>query len=86
MRTIKFEIIDDSCPVRTLKGGVEIYPAGIGIYAEGYGQYGDIPKQGLPIWIEYYGGRLTVALWPDINEEEPIKTDLEGARECLYAE
>jgi hypothetical protein len=51
----------------------------ISVFAPGYATADEL--DGAPIWIERYNGGLRVMLWPDIQSEIPIITDLENARE-----
>ena len=51
------------------------------IRAKGYGDAVSSKGHGVPICIEVYGGRLRVILWPNINSEDPLIIDMEGARE-----
>ena len=53
----------------------------IGIGAEGYGEPDALPGQGTPVYIEFYGGKLRLHAWPDINNENATTIEMEGAKE-----
>jgi hypothetical protein len=53
----------------------------IEIKVEGYGDPNSVDGEGSPILIEYADGKLRVVVWPDINVEEPIIIELDGAKE-----
>jgi hypothetical protein len=58
----------------------------ISIFPEGYGDFGSADGHGCPVFMELYEGRLRLIVFPDINEQEPLIIDLEGAREIRRAE
>lgn len=62
-------------------GNVVIGDYGISIQVNGYGDHFSTKTQGTPILIESLNGALRVVIWGDINQEDPIKIDLAGARE-----
>lgn len=56
---------------------VENHNLGLCVHVNGYGCYGC--EEAGPVFIELYEGHLRAILWPDINNEEPLIVDLEGA-------
>ena len=60
---------------------VEFEGGQICIRPQGYGDRTSPDGQGFPIVVELIDGEVRVAVWPDINEEEPVLISLEGARE-----
>jgi len=66
-------------------GHVELLDHGRGlqIFVKGHGEKTAMPGNGTPIYIEIWEGKLRVILWPDINEEDPIIVNMDGAREEL---
>ena len=56
-------------------------PNSIDIVPEGYGDAGSEDSHGIPILLEIYEGRLRLLVWNDINVEDPVIIDMEGARE-----
>lgn len=60
---------------------VEATDTVMAIRVDGYGDCGSQDGYGSPLMLELAGGRLRLIAFPDINSEEPIIIDLEGARE-----
>ena len=61
--------------IRQTQHGLEIMP-------QGYGDNESEDGEGSPIYIEYFGGKLNVHLYGDINKAGPSHTiSLEGALE-----
>jgi hypothetical protein len=61
--------------IRQTQHGLEIMPQGYGDNESGDGE-------GCPIYIEYFGGKLNIHLYGDINKAGPTNTiSLEGALE-----
>ena len=48
---------------------------------EGHGAFDMEPGRGLPVYIEYYEGRLRVCLYDDVNQGDCQIIDMQGARE-----
>ena len=76
--TIADEATGDPIPVAVVFG-----PHGIEIKIEGYGEKCAQDGFGSPVFVDFYKGEINVLVWDDINEEEPKKISLEGAREKL---
>ena len=49
--------------------------------AEGYGDHLSHDGEGHPLALDYFDGKLSAVVRPDINEEDPYIVSLEGARE-----
>lgn len=89
MTPTKTEVmLDDVNPgMPQFKCSVNVYPTGIGISFEGFGENGAMPGYGEPVFVEVKNGVPTVYLWSDINSEDPTHVvSLGGARESLYKE
>ena len=79
---VEFTLSDDAGGGKKAKGIVEVGPYMIQLRAKGYGDCGSADGHGSPVAIEFYGGKLRVLIWGDINKEDPTHTiELEGARE-----
>ena len=64
----------------TVTATIESSKLGIFIGVDGYGEHTSTDDSGLPIVVEYYGGKLRVLVWSDINNEEPTHViDMSGA-------
>jgi hypothetical protein len=48
-------------------------------YGEAFAEDGD----GFPVLIEFYNNKLQVAVWNDINKQDPIIIPLDKAKESL---
>ncbi len=64
-----------------LRVKVKKTPNSIDIVPEGYGDFGSEDGHGVPILLEIYEGRLRLIVWNDINSEDPMIIDMEGAKE-----
>ncbi len=53
----------------------------IDIVPDGYGDFGSEDGQGVPILLEIYEGELRLIVWNDINSEDPMIINMEGAKE-----
>lgn len=81
-----FELYDERTG-KSLAVKVSGSHAGINIAVAGYGECGAQDGCGAPIFLEFYGGRLALHVWGDINQEDPTHTlDLKGALESLRKE
>ena len=71
--------------VDTLDVRVTISDQGVGISIEGYGmqEMQSGPEAEL-IWLEFNKGQADLMVWSDINIADPIRVDLERAREEEY--
>lgn len=57
-------------------------PHGLEIMPQGYGDFESSDGSGSPIYLEYFGGGLSVHVYSDINRAGPTHTiSLETARE-----
>jgi hypothetical protein len=76
--------IEDIKSQERVETTVEITEKGIGIGFEGFGDCGTLKGFGQPIYIEIVDGKPIVAIWTDINSEEPTHIiDLSSAKESL---
>lgn len=66
--------------VQVAEGRDPEYPC-IFVVIEGYGDRTSKYGYGSPLMLEFAEGRLRAIVNPDINAEEPVIVDLEGARE-----
>lgn len=53
----------------------------LAIGVSGYGEYEAEDGDGTPILLEYYNGSLRMVTFPNINSEEAVIVDMEGAAE-----
>ena len=85
LRSIDGELVDPEPPVADTPSVAFIVEAdkdNIVIGFDGYGENTASFRQGRPIHIEYYHGKLMLRVWGDINQEDPTHTiDLSGALE-----
>jgi len=72
--------------IEPIETAIEVLDEQIWIKPKGYGDISSGDGYGVPICIERYDGHLRVILWPDINAEEPVIVDMEGARESMRKE
>lgn len=68
-------------PAKKIPVAIHLASDGIEIRPEGYGDAGTLEGFGCPIFIEFYEGSLRVALWTDINVEDPVVIHMDGALE-----
>ena len=64
-----------SCEIKDINGSLFIY-------LKGYGEHGTENGYGAPVVIEMAKGRLRALIWTDINKQDPMIVDLEGAAEA----
>jgi len=76
-----FEIRDQGEGDRKLQITVTDKGGALNIYPQGYGDFSSADGHGTPIFVEIWEGRLRLVTWADINEQEPVVTDLESAKE-----
>jgi hypothetical protein len=69
--------------IEPIETAIEVLDEQIWIKPKGHGDLSSGDGYGVPICIERYDGHLRVILWPDINTEEPVIVDMEGARESM---
>jgi len=72
--------------IEPIETAIEALDDQIWIKPKGYGDFSSADGYGAPICIERSDGRLRAILWPDINAEEPVIVDMEGARESMRKE
>lgn len=60
---------------------IDCFEDAIFICPKGYGTKTEEDGNGAPILIERWEGKLRVVIWNNINLEDPIVIDMEGARE-----
>lgn len=60
---------------------IEAFEHNIIIIPEGYGEKTAQDGHGSPVMLDCYNGKLEMCLWNDINTEDPIIIDMEGAKE-----
>ena len=76
-----FEIRDQGTGDRKLQITVTDEGGSLNIYPQGYGDFSSADGHGTPIFVEIWEGRLRLVTFADINEQEPVVTDLESAKE-----
>ncbi len=80
----KFNLLDGSSNcIGSLGGRVSVMESGIEIYFDSYGTCDTEDTNGAPVYIEFYDGKLRVIINTDINTEDQMFVDLDGAREAL---
>lgn len=79
---IPFTISDksDRLKGREISGDIEVDDDGISIRFDGYGTKTAIGNEGQPIYIEIWDDQLSLRVWDDINEEDPVSISLEEAK------
>ncbi len=61
---------------------VDLTDHAIAIGFMGFGECGAADRQGRPVRVELYEGKLRLLVWSDINSEDPTHTIvLDGAKE-----
>lgn len=75
-------ILEDPETGEKIGGKVEHHCGAIGIYLDGYST--NDSEHGAPIWLDFYNGKLELFVYSDINEQEPVKINMEKARDELY--
>lgn len=84
MRKMKFELRDQYDGSKTLKGEVESVGGFLAIRVDGYGDHCSNDGEGHPVILELFEGKLRLAVWDDINQEDcTMLIGLEGAKESL---
>lgn len=74
LRNKEFTLFDDPGPGK-MKGKIVEEGGGLSVYFDGY-------NDGQPVAaLVFHDGRLKLLAFPDINNEEPVAIDLEGAKE-----
>jgi len=53
----------------------------VALFPEGFGDFASAQGHGCPVSLEFYRGRLRLIVFPDINTEDPMIIDLDGAKE-----
>ena|ERR1035437_9316861 len=66
------------CVIEASNGRIWIAP-------QGYGEQSAKKGCGFPIGVELYDGKLSVMLWTDLNEGNPLIVDMENAKESCVA-
>jgi len=80
-RIVPFELADEGNKEATVGGKIEINTFGISLIFNGYSDCASIDDEGVPVFVEYYDGKLRALIYADINSEEPTQViDLAGAR------
>lgn len=75
---VPFTLFDSNGSGGVIKGRLVITPYSIDFYADGHGtSAGDGDRMML---LEMLNGRLSVAIWDDINRDGPQEILLEGSR------
>jgi len=80
--TVSFSDSSDCTKIRKVRVTVETQ--GVCIQPEGTGVF-DGADCG-PIFLEFQGGKPVLYVWTDINGEDPIRIDLDGALESARRE
>ena len=57
--------------------------SGLFLRFNGYGEASAEDGDGFPVLIEFYNNKLQVAVWNDINKQDPIIIPLDKAKESL---
>lgn len=74
-KKLKFTLIDDPNPSNKLKGTAHDDNGGLMIYVDGYGQEGQ-PVAGLVM----QDGRLRLMAFNNVDSDEPVTIEMEGAK------
>ena len=88
MSKMNFKLVDQGEDrgngFKSVKGEVVNEGGLLLIRVEGYGDYCSNNGEGYPVVLELLEGKLRLAVWEDINQEDCTRTiDLEGAKESL---
>ena len=57
--------------------------SGLFLRFNGYGEASAEDGDGFPVLIEFYNNKLQVAVWNDINKQDPVIIPLDKAKESL---
>lgn len=80
-----FELVD-AVKGGAVTGWLHIDPSGISIHFDGYGDNGTQEFASVPLFVEFYEGKLRVCVSEDINDGNPTIISLEGALESKRIE
>jgi len=80
-KEIKLELSDASYPDKKLNVTIKLERASIEIYPEGYSQFDTSDDAGGLIYVELCDDTLKAGLFSDINDEEPVVINMEGAKD-----
>jgi hypothetical protein len=84
LRTMAITLRDPAPPdglPAEVRGLILVSDSGVSLEFVGYGECEAAPGYGQPVYLEYYAGSLALLVWDDINDAEPTRINLEGARE-----
>jgi hypothetical protein len=80
--SIPFCLVDQADPKTPhVTGSIKVDANGIYIAIDGYGEKAAEDGAGTPVGMELYEGKVRVMVWGDINDEDAIILEMDGAKE-----